>query len=50
MSDFVIPGPSKARSPESISTVGAVFAQIGIMDPGQPLRGFRDDALKERIT
>jgi putative mRNA 3-end processing factor len=39
----VIPGPSEAASPESINPDGTDTDNSAVMDPGQPLRGFRDD-------
>jgi hypothetical protein len=40
----VIPGHREAVSPESITTSGAIMDKSVVMDPGQPLRGFRDDS------
>jgi len=42
--DSVIPGASEASSPESINTGQSDTEKSVAMDPGQPLRGFRDDS------
>ncbi len=39
----VIPGPSAARSPESITTIGASSAQTVVIDSGLALRAPRND-------
>ena len=44
--EAVIPGPSETRRPESINSDGDNGDNTDgpvVMDPGQPLRGFRDD-------
>ena len=41
--ESAIPGPSEARSPESINSDGIDTDDSAIMDPGQRLRRFRDD-------
>ena len=41
--EFVIPGRDEVASPESINSDGTDTDGSVVMDPGQPLRGFRDD-------
>jgi len=42
--EAVIPGASEASNPESINTDGSDAETSVVMDPGQPLRGLRDDS------
>jgi putative mRNA 3-end processing factor len=42
-SDGVIPGPDEGRRPESIAAGADGNGKTGVMDSGQPLRGFRND-------
>ena len=41
--DDVIPGRAAGANPESITTDAHGHRQTGVMDSGQPLRGFRND-------
>ena len=48
--EAVIPGRDEVASPESINSDGTDTDGSVVMDPGQPLRGFRDDEAMNRFA